>query len=89
MHPDDRDDAIAYCALCTGKGEDHDFDYRAIASDGRTLLLHDVVKVVKGDKGIAARLRGIMLDVTSRGRGDDSVAGAAATGMPADDRAPA
>lgn len=66
VHPEDRDDAVAYCALCTGKGEDHDFEYRAVAADGRLVVLHDVVKVIKGELGVATRLRGIMLDVTAR-----------------------
>ena len=64
LHPGDRDHAISYCALCTGKGQDHDFEYRAVTADGRTKILHDVVKVVKGRRGVAVRLRGIMIDVT-------------------------
>jgi PAS domain-containing protein len=64
VHPEDRDTAVAYCALCTGKGQDHDFEYRARTADGRDLRLHDVVRVIKGDKGIATRLRGVMLDVS-------------------------
>lgn len=63
VHPDDRDDAVAYCALCTGKNEDHDFTYRALAADGRTVRLHDVVRVIVGERGIATRLRGIMFEV--------------------------
>jgi PAS domain-containing protein len=61
VHPEDRNDAIAYCALATGQGKDHDFVYRARTADGRTLWLHDIVRVVKGARGIAERLRGIML----------------------------
>jgi PAS domain S-box-containing protein len=64
VHPRDRNDAIAYCALATGQGRDHDFVYRAVAADGRVVWLHDVVRVVMGPKGVAQRLRGIMLDVT-------------------------
>lgn len=64
VHPEDRADAVAHCARSTGKGENHDFEYRAVAADGRVLLLHDVVRVVKGPRGVAVRLRGIMIDVT-------------------------
>lgn len=60
VHPQDRNDAIAYCALATGQGRDHDFVYRALASDGRTVWLHDIVRVVIGAKGIAQHLRGVM-----------------------------
>jgi PAS domain S-box-containing protein len=66
LHPDDRDHAVAYCALSTGKGQDHDFEYRARTADGRVVLLHDVVRVVFGPKGFATHLRGLMFDVTSR-----------------------
>ena len=45
---EDRDDAIAYCALATTKRCDHIFEYRARASDGRVVWLRDVVKVVMG-----------------------------------------
>jgi PAS domain-containing protein len=63
VHPDDRNDAIAFCAVATGKGADHDFQYRAVCADGRVVRLHDIVKVVKGPRGVAERLRGIMIEV--------------------------
>jgi PAS domain S-box-containing protein len=66
VHPQDRDDAIAYCALATGQGKDHDFEYRANTADGRVVWLHDVVRVVKNTRGVAERLRGVMIDVSSR-----------------------
>lgn len=61
VHADDRNDAIAYCALATGQCRDHDFRYRARSADGRTLLLHDVVRVVLGSRGVPERLRGVMI----------------------------
>lgn len=64
VHKEDRDDAIAFCALATGKCQDHDFVYRAVAHDGRVVWLHDVVKVIRGPRGVAERLRGIMMDIT-------------------------
>lgn len=63
VHPEDRDYAVSYCALCTGKGKDHDFEYRAVAADGRVVRLHDVVRVVKGPRGVVTHLRGLMFDV--------------------------
>lgn len=64
VHPEDRDDAVAYCALATGKCLDHAFVYRANTAEGRVRWLADYVQVVRGRKGVAERLRGIMLDVT-------------------------
>ncbi len=69
VHRDDRADAIAYCALATGKGRDHVFEYRALASDGRVVWLRDIVKVIVGPKGVPVLLRGIMFDVTEEKRG--------------------
>lgn len=63
VHPDDSADAVAYCALATAQGRDHDFQYRARTADGNTVLLHDVVHVIKGPLGVAARLRGIMVPI--------------------------
>lgn len=63
VHPDDRNDAIAFCAIATGRGADHDFQYRARCADGRIVRLHDIVKVVKGRRGVAERLRGIMIEL--------------------------
>lgn len=65
VHPDDSPAAIAYCALATGQGRDHNFQYRALAADGRVILLHDVVRVIKGARGIASRLRGLMVEISA------------------------
>jgi diguanylate cyclase (GGDEF)-like protein/PAS domain S-box-containing protein len=64
IDPQDRDQAIQYCAACTGRGDDHDFEYRFIARDGRTVWLRDIVKVVEEDEK-PRMLRGLMLDITA------------------------
>lgn len=64
VHPEDRDDAVAYCALATGKKADHEFEYRAIRADGRVVWLLDVVRVVLGKRGVPERLRGLKFDVS-------------------------
>lgn len=71
VHPEDRDDAVAYCALATGKCVDHAFVYRAKTADGRVRWLADYVQVVRGPKSIADRLRGIMIDVTDEIAAED------------------
>ena len=65
IHPQDRDQAVAYCAACTGRFEDHEFEYRFIAKDGRVVWLRDIVKVVE-ENGKPRWLRGLMLDITER-----------------------
>lgn len=69
IHPEDRDDAVSFCALATARGEDHDFEYRAIRADGRVRRLYDAVRLVKGPRGFATHIRGIMIDL-----GDDAPA---------------
>jgi PAS domain-containing protein len=61
VHPQDVKHAISYCAMATGQGADHDFEYRAVTQSGEEVLLHDIVRVVKSPRGIPVRLRGIML----------------------------
>ena len=61
VHPEDRDGAVAFCALATGQGRDHDFRYRALTADGAVVWLHDLVTVLRGPRGVAERLRGIMV----------------------------
>jgi diguanylate cyclase (GGDEF)-like protein/PAS domain S-box-containing protein len=63
LHPDDSEWAPAYCAECVGRLEPHDFEYRAIAKDGRTVWLRDIVTVVS-ENGKPRWLRGIMVDIT-------------------------
>jgi PAS domain S-box-containing protein len=65
LHTEDRNDAIAYCALATGQCRDHEFEYRARRADGTVRWIYDVVKVIRGPRGVATRLRGLMLDVTA------------------------
>ncbi|HEU0015966.1 MAG TPA: PAS domain-containing protein [Longimicrobium sp.] len=59
--PDDAPDAVAFCALATGQGQDHDFQYRAVTAAGRVVRLHDVVVVLRGARNVPERLRGIMI----------------------------
>lgn len=65
LHPDDREWASQYCMSCTGRLMAHDFEYRFVASDGRTVWLHDIVTVV-AENGAPRWLRGIMVDITRR-----------------------
>jgi PAS domain S-box-containing protein len=63
--PGDRDEAVAYCALATGRRADHVFEYRARTASGRIVWLRDYVHVVLGPKGLPSLLRGLMIDVTA------------------------
>ncbi|MDO8250316.1 MAG: PAS domain-containing protein [Rhodoferax sp.] len=69
IYPQDRDQAVQYCAACTGRGDDHDFEYRFVAQDGRTVWLRDIVKVVE-ENGKPRWLRGLMIDITASKRSE-------------------
>ena len=63
-HPDDIDRCATFCREATRRGEDHEFEYRMQAADGRTVWLRDIVSVrPTADRG--RRLVGIALDITS------------------------
>jgi PAS domain S-box-containing protein len=64
IHPEDREATVDLCRTACAECRDHDFEYRAIAADGRTVWLRDIVYVVKNEDGQAKQLRGIMIDVT-------------------------
>jgi two-component system sensor histidine kinase/response regulator len=70
IHPDDRERAVTTCMHATANGENHQFDYRALAADGRIVWLRDRVRVVKNDAGKPVWLRGVMVDITDSHRSD-------------------
>jgi PAS domain S-box-containing protein len=65
VHPNDRRDAIATCRAATERGEDHAFEFRMIAADGRIVWLRDIVSV-ETKNGRATLLRGVSIDITDR-----------------------
>ncbi|OLT00386.1 hypothetical protein BJF90_35515 [Pseudonocardia sp. CNS-004] len=80
IHPDDRDEALAFTGDRTAAGVDHDLTYRAVAIDGRVLWLHQVVHVVTGPDGVPVAAQGLTVDVTEQKRAERSVALLAETG---------
>lgn len=78
LHPDDRENAIRFCAESTQRGESHEFEYRMIASDGRVVWLQDLVTVELKD-GRPNLLRGVMIDITERKRGESELRSAKET----------
>ncbi len=63
MHPEDREWAQRACEGAADRLEDHDFEYRMYAKDGRLLWIRDSVNVIsEADK--PAMLRGFMFDIT-------------------------
>jgi PAS domain S-box-containing protein len=65
IHPDDRDWAVAFCSKATAERRSDQFEYRMMASDGRTVWLRDIVTVI-ADRGEPVKLRGVMVDITEQ-----------------------
>jgi two-component system NtrC family sensor kinase len=68
IHPADRERALAFCHGAIERRRHHRFRYRARRSDGRTIWLKDVVRIVTDDTGAVSLLRGVMFDITARKR---------------------
>lgn len=68
LHPDDGW-AVDLCREAVAKREDHQFDYRMIASDGRIVWLRDYV-TVQAREGEPLSLRGVMVDITEQKRAE-------------------
>ena len=71
LHPDDRLWASQFCERATAERRNHDFEYRMIAADGRTVWLRDIVNVMV-DAGHVTRLRGVMVDITEQKRAEEA-----------------
>ncbi len=67
IHPQDREETVASCLEATRLGEDHDFEYRMTAADGRTVWLRDIVVPVK-ENNVVKALHGVMIDITEHKR---------------------
>ncbi|WP_257454642.1 PAS domain-containing sensor histidine kinase [Archangium lipolyticum] len=65
VHPEDRDWACSFCVKATHECRPHEFEYRMVAADGRTVWLRDIV-TVKSENGTPLKLQGIMVDVTEQ-----------------------
>ncbi|MDZ4159115.1 MAG: CHASE domain-containing protein, partial [Anaerolineaceae bacterium] len=65
LHPEDRQWAAYYCAECTARGEEHDFEYRFLKPDGAFVWIRDVVSV-EMQEGKPLMRRGFMVDISER-----------------------
>jgi len=71
LHPDDTD-KMEQCKQSIERGEDHAFEYRLRASDGRFIWFYDSVTVeVENDKPV--KTHSIMVDITERKRAEEAV----------------
>ena len=64
IHEDDREWALHFCAEASERGENHQFEYRMIAADGRVVWLRDFVTSATRGDGKQVN-KGIMVDITA------------------------
>jgi PAS domain S-box-containing protein len=67
IHPEDRDQTVAFCHRKTKVNEDHEFEYRMIDAEGDIVWLKDLV-TVQQKKGGSKVLTGLMIDITVQRR---------------------
>ena len=66
MHPEDRERVLASCMRVEAGSEDHQFEYRMVAADGRIVWFRHIVRVVKDSHNETVKLRGVMVDITEQ-----------------------
>lgn len=83
IHPEDKEWAPQFCQDATSRYEDHEFEYRMIAADGRVVWLRDIVSVIVEDS-VVVGLYGFMIDVTERKQSELVMRTLASTGSTLD-----
>ena len=73
IHPDDRAAAVEACLTATAGRENREFEYRAVAANGREVWLRDIVRIIKDEAGKPARLRGVMFDISKRKNAEEEL----------------
>jgi len=78
IHEDDREAALAYCAVETRSHRNHDFEYRMITADGRSIWLRDYVHLTI-DNGEVTEMSGFIIDITKQKQAEEQLRLAATT----------
>ncbi|GAB7025207.1 sensor histidine kinase [Geotalea toluenoxydans] len=65
LHHADRDRTVRLCLEASDQGKNHELVYRFLAANGDYVWLRDIV-TVSTEKGHAAKLRGVMFDITTQ-----------------------
>jgi PAS domain S-box-containing protein len=71
LHPGDKDKADI-CRQAIANGQNHSFEYRMIASDGREVWFYDTI-TVETENGRPVKARSVMTDITERKQAEEAV----------------
>jgi PAS domain S-box-containing protein len=66
IHGDDRERVVNTCKTAVDTADHLDYEYRAIAADGRVVWMREILHVVRDETGQAQYLRGVFTDITER-----------------------
>lgn len=66
IHAEDREWVAAFYKSTLRSAESRNCEYRALAADGRTVWLRDIIRVVRDDRGNAVKLSGITVDINTQ-----------------------
>ncbi len=67
IHPDDRDEVIAFCRSNIKAGENHEFEYRMRSAEGRWVWIRDIIFVHMGEDGPLS-IFGFVFDISESKR---------------------
>ncbi|MDP2388497.1 MAG: PAS domain S-box protein [Bacteroidota bacterium] len=72
IHPDDKEDTLAFCLKAFKEKKNYEFEYRMVAKDGSIVWLHDVV-TVQLVNNVPVTLRGFLINITERKIADEKI----------------
>ncbi|MBI2528787.1 MAG: response regulator [Candidatus Rokubacteria bacterium] len=73
IHPEDRERVLAVSRQALAAGTDHEVEYRAVAADGRSVWVRDIVHVAPDNQGQPRQLRGLTVDLTERKQAEEAL----------------
>ncbi|MEX1047008.1 MAG: PAS domain S-box protein [Actinomycetota bacterium] len=73
IHPSDRKRVVNDYRAAVREGDDHSFEYRVLAADGRIVWVRDRVRVSRDATGRPTSLRGVMVDATARKEAEEAL----------------
>jgi len=78
VHPDDRQQALAYTLSAARKSQRYDFEYRMLTKSNKVVWVKDNVNVAT-DNGKVSELVGVMIDITAEHNAEEQIRLAATT----------
>ncbi len=73
IHPEDREAVMQVYRDALAASRDHEYEYRAVAADGREVWLRDIVHVVRDAESLPATLWGLTVDLTELKRSESAL----------------